>query len=204
VLAAILLVPVGVEAGYERNNTELSARVGPFRIKIFPKKEKPKKPPKKPVYKEEEAEKEKKPLDLDKIVSLIKPGVRALKRIRRRLSVDFLALHYTAAASDPFDAALQYGKVSAAAGVLLPLLEEAVKIRERDFDINVSFETEKPELYMRVVASLQTWEILYIGFAFLAEHLKGKHKKRRENRAEERKSENGQASYQRLDGSYHV
>jgi hypothetical protein len=202
-LAVILLIPVGVDGGYEQNGFELSARFGPFRFKIFPKKEKPKKPPRKPVYEEKEPEKEKKPLDWDEILSLAKLGLKTLKRFRRRLCIDYFALHFTAAASNPFDAAMQYGKVSAAAGTVLPLLEEALKIRERDFDINVSFEKEKPELYLRLVATLQIWEILYIGLAFGAEYLILKYKKRREIRATERKTENGQASYQRPDGSYH-
>ncbi|HHU23174.1 MAG TPA: DUF2953 domain-containing protein [Clostridiales bacterium] len=203
VLAVILLIPVGVDGGYEQNSFELSAGFGPFRLRILPKTEKPKKARRKKIPAEEEPDVEKKPPSWDEILSLVKLGVKALKRFRRRLSIDFFALHYTAAASDPFKAALQYGKVSAAVGTLLPLLEEAVNIRERDVDINVSFKQERPEAYLHLIATLQIWEILYIGLAFGAEYLIMKYKIRREIRETERKTENGQASDQRLNGSYH-
>ena len=56
--------------------------------------------------------------DLDTIAALAKMALNALRRFFRAFRVDFLKLHLTVAGSDPYDTALRYGAVCAAAEML--------------------------------------------------------------------------------------
>ncbi|MEG2814688.1 MAG: DUF2953 domain-containing protein [Oscillospiraceae bacterium] len=200
VLSVLMLVPIGVDGGYDGKNLQLYARLGLINIRIFPQKkkkrikvnkavrkkeEKPKKPqkPKKP--------KEKKSFGKEEIFGLIKMGLAALGRFRKKLCIDYLRLRYTHAANDPCDAAIGYGIASAVMGTIIPPLEAAFDIRERDFATAVSFVTEKPTIDFWLTATIQVWEIFYICAAFLADFIKLKNKQKNKN-ADERKECNGQ------------
>ena len=202
VLAILLLLPVGVTGMYEEGQLRLSAKVGSAKFRILPKKEKPAKPQKKKDVKPKE--KSQRQLDRNTLVGLVRLGLRALGRFRRKLSVDELTIHWTAAASDPFQAAMRYGAVSAAMGSLWPAIDNALKIRDCDIHTDVSFEIEKPVLFVQFTATLQIWEILYIALAFGISYLTMKRTLRRRRAAEERKKEYGKDPDRRPDGSDHV
>jgi hypothetical protein len=208
VFAAILLLPVGVDGRYDDGVLWLSAKAGPAKIRLLPKKEKPAKPKRKKrrdkAAERKPSKKAKKMLDKDTLLGLVRLGLRALGRFRRKLSVDSLTIHWTAAAKDPFSAAMQYGYLSAAMGALWPLIDGALKIRMCDIHTDVSFETDAPVIFVQFTATLQIWEILYIALAFGAEYLAMKRKLRRQRAAEERKNEYGKDTDRRPDGSDHV
>lgn len=181
ILSVLLLIPCGIDAGYDGRAFHLYARFGFINLKLFPKKEKPLKPkPPKPAKDKKEKKKEKPPMGKDEIFALIKMGLKSLGRFKRRLSVNYLRLHYTAAAGDPFKAAMAYGLGSTFMGTVVPLAEGAFNIKERDFSVSVDFLAEKPVFDFRLITSIQIWEILYIAFAFGIDFLKhwlGKKKK---------------------------
>lgn len=206
ILAALLLLPVGVALKYDDEEVFLSARAGPLKMKILPQKEESEaKREKKAAKKARRAEKktskpkkERTPLTRDELLELIKLGLKALGRFRRKLSVDLLRIYWTAAAGDPYDAAMQFGYVSAAMGTLIPLIENAFKIRERDVRSSLNFESEKPYILAELTATIQVWEILHIALAFGAEYLRMKRKMKRRLRKkaaeEERKINDGKNS----------
>lgn len=207
VLAALLLLPVGADALYD-GTVRVSVKIGPFHLTVLDSGKKRKKGPKKakqPKEKEEkkprpeEAEEKKKPPDLKFILDLVKLGVRALGRFRRKLSVDFFALHYTAAASDPYAAAMQYGALSVAFATVLEWIKGAFTIAEEDTSLDVDFEAKSPKIFARLILTIQIWQIFYIALAFGAEFLKLWLKRRRDRRAKEREEEHGKQHNQRSD-----
>ncbi|MCL2342681.1 MAG: hypothetical protein FWC62_02125 [Firmicutes bacterium] len=202
VLLALMLLPVGVDALYD-GDVGLKIKAGPFRMTLLggKKKEKPKKKkkPKEKKPKKEEQKKKKKPPDIKLILGLVKLGFRALNRFRRKLSVDFFALHFTAAAADPYAAAMLYGRLSAAFETVLRLVGSAFRVTERDVALDVDFEAESPKIYARLILTIQIWQILYIGLAFGAAFLRLWLRRRKENRAKERKEEHGKQHNQRSD-----
>ena len=199
------LIPVGVDGGYCENAAFLSLRIGALSYRLLPKREKPeterqkaarlrkeeKKKAKKLTQQQRKALKEKKPLDVNTILSLAKMGLQALKRFRKHLSVDYLSFFWAAAASDPYDAAMQYGAVSAALGALMSLASGVLRVRQSEVDVSVSFETEKPVLDARLRLRLRVWEVLWIGLAFGFAYLRWKWKNRRRKGVTERKEGNG-------------
>ena len=101
ILLAILLIPVGVDLGYEQEELHLSAKLNGFTLQLIPKppkseekeprKKKPKRERKKAQAEWEEppAEKKKPKLDFSKeeLLALVKTALRGLGRFRKKLTV---------------------------------------------------------------------------------------------------------------------
>lgn len=192
VLAIIGLIRVGADFAYSPTVCYLNARVGFVKIRILPAQHKKKPKPGKDKKPEEEKPEKETP-DMETILSLVKMGLHALGRLRKRICIDKLKFYYTAAASNPYSAAMQYGYVSAAIGTILPLIEQSVAVGTRDIDVHASFETESPIIATEIKATLQIREILYIAIAFGFEYLSYRRNKKKLNKTEtaERKEQHG-------------
>lgn len=200
VLAVLLLIPIGVDGGYttEASGLQLAVKVGPFRLGLLPKKEKApkakkkkKKKKKKEKPEDSEKKKEKKPLDFKKILQLVKLGLRALGRFRRRLNIDYLRFRYTVATDDPFNTAMQFAAVNSAVGGLCPLVDNAFNIKTREIGIYSDFLREKPVIDFWLTATINLLDLFYIAFAFGIDYLIVTIKQKREQRTEERTEKNG-------------
>jgi len=201
VLLLILVFPVGIDAAYDGDERFLKLKLGPFRKTIIPgdkQKKKKKKDTSKPAEEETDGKREKKlRVTLDDILTLAEIGFDALHRFRVHLSVDRFRLYWTAAASDPYSAVLQYGRVNAALGVLTAKAHGALKVRDEDIRTTLDLEAEHPEIRARLILSIQIWEILLIGicagFAGLRWILKKKRNERTAAAADkERSLQNGE------------
>jgi len=190
VLTVLMLVPLGVDGGYNGRSLILGIRIGLFNIRILPRKEKKYKPPKhkkpkkqkKPSKIEEEEPEDKKPLDKKKLAALVKAALKVLGRLKRKLRVDYIRIHYTFASDDPFDTAMGFGASSAAIGAFLPLIDNAFVINERDIGTSFDFLTDKPRFDFWITMSIQIWEILYLAIVFGIDFLILRIKHRRKNR----------------------
>jgi hypothetical protein len=199
------LLPIGADGGYCENAAFLSVRIGPLPYRILPQKERreterqkaarlrkeEKRKVKKLAKAQKKAQKERKAPDVNTILALAKMGLQALQRFRKRLSVDYIRFLWTAAAGNPYDAAMQFGAVSAALGALTPLAASVLRVRQSEVDVSLRFDTEKPILDARLTLSLRVWEILWIGLAFGFAYLRFKYKNRRRTGVTERKDGNG-------------
>ncbi|MCL1829687.1 MAG: hypothetical protein FWG32_09415 [Oscillospiraceae bacterium] len=136
-------------------------------------------------------EKEKKPDNKNRIRTLIKIIPKTLGRLKQKLSIDVLKIYWTAAAEDPFDAAMQFGRVSEIEGIIAPFADKYLKVGTWDLKTNINFAISKPVIYVEFKATYQVWEILYIAGAFVTEYLIMISKLRREHAETERKNENG-------------
>ena len=187
ILFLIALLRFGVAVVYNESGLAATAKVGPLSIRIFPRKEKPERRKKKPAAKvvkkkkekkerkkrEKEPEKpEEKPGLLDTFFEMLRAAGVVLGRIRRRLFIKRLILHYTAGGLDPAKTALTFGRLSAASSLILPALEKNFRIRRCDIKTSADFESDKPHVYINAGISLAVWESLYIVFALLPVLLK--------------------------------
>ncbi len=188
VLIVIGLLPVGVDGGYNADGFKLYIRIGPLNIRAVPagglmskliksKAKKPKKLMKKADLPHEE-EKPKKPrMTKEYIITLIKLGLKALGRFRRKLTVDYLSIHLTIAADDPFKTAISYGAVTATFYSAIQLAEKIFNITERDFGVSCNYLADKTAVNFWITASIQIWEILYVAAITGIEFFKLKKKK---------------------------
>ena len=226
----VLVIPFGVDAGYEEGVIFLRAKAGPFRYTLYPKKRRKKKERgdkdgTAPEKKDDEAEKKKKKKkkkkkekkkeepakpaeqgvdetltvrektrwDLDTIAALTKMALNALRRFFRGFRVDFLKLHLIVAGGDPYDTALRYGTLCAAAETLSAVGDKS-RLRRRDIALGCDFERTFPEIAVRIVVTVQLYRFVHMAVMFLAEYILWKFRTRREKKAAalaERKDDNG-------------
>lgn len=162
IAAAIVLIlavlPLGVCIRYNDAGFLLKVIAGPLKITFFPRKRKQKKQKKKPdqVKKgqqiesstseeepprppEAQPEQKEKGGSLTRFLPLIKLGLRFLGDFRRKLRLDNLYLRLILAGDDPCDLAVNYGRIWAAVGNLMPRLERLFVIKKRDIQVECDF-----------------------------------------------------------------
>lgn len=162
IAAAIVLIlavlPLGVCIRYNDAGFLLKVIAGPLKITVFPRKRKQKKQKKKPdqvkkgqqiessASKEEpprppeaQPEQKEKGGSLTRFLPLIKLGLRFLGDFRRKLRLDNLYLRLILAGDDPCDLAVNYGRIWAAVGNLMPRLERLFVIKKRDIQVECDF-----------------------------------------------------------------
>ena len=162
IAAAIVLIlavlPLGVRVRYNSAGLILRVIAGPLKITVFPRKKKPKKqkvkqkkpkeeqnaepsasedkPPQPP---EAQPEQKEKGGSLTRFLPLIKLGLKFLGDFRRKLRLDNLYVRLILAGDDPCDLAVNYGRIWAAVGNLMPQLERLFVIKKRDIQVECDF-----------------------------------------------------------------
>lgn len=176
-LFLIGLIRAGVEAEYSQDGFSLRLHGGPFRFVIFPRKkadtqkaprEKKKKQKKKS---EPEGEQDKPPKKIGGTIDLVLQALPVLKdflsRFFHKLLIKDLTVYFGSGGEDPYKAAMNFGYVSAAAGMILPVLENNFRVKKRDIRTNISFDADKPYIYLHVWLSIALWEVLYAAWVFV-------------------------------------
>ena len=162
IAAAIVLIlavlPLGVRVRYNSAGLILRVIAGPLKITVFPRKKKPKKqkvkqkkpkeeqnaepsasedkPPQPP---EAQPEQKEKGGSIARFLPFIKLGLKFLGDFRRKLRLDNLYVRLILAGDDPCDLAVNYGRIWAAVGNLMPQLERLFVIKKRDIQVECGF-----------------------------------------------------------------
>ncbi len=177
ILVLILLLPVGVDVGYENEQFHLSAKVNGFLLQLIPrpprseeKKPKEKKPKKEKKKKEPKPEEEKKPkkkleldFNMDEILELVKKALRSFGKFGRKLKVSRFVLHFTAAGRDPYNTAMTFAYVNAALSSLAPICAQRFTVKDCDVWTDVDFVSEKMRLDLGLAVTIRIGQILGVG-----------------------------------------
>jgi hypothetical protein len=171
VLLLICFVRLGAVVEYGEEGITAVASVGPLRIRLLPRGVK-RKTEKKKKGKEQAAGAAVKAGRLESLKNQLPSLNRALARLKRRLLINELTIHYMAAVTDPAQTALYFGGASAGYGIILPLLENNFRIKKRDLRAAVNFEATEPYIFIRAKLTLAVWEAIYVGFGLVKNILK--------------------------------
>ena len=178
VLFVLAMIWLGVEVRFWDSRLTVYARVFFIKFKVWPGRKKPKKKPKKDE-KDKKTEKEashkvgkEKPKLKPDIRGLIELGIKAAGRLKRKITVSNITLRYTAGSRDPSDTALQYGRVSAAVGILLPRICEAFKVKRHDVRVDADFDLLKPEVEFEGAVGMFLWQLIYVGVSALTDFIR--------------------------------
>lgn len=180
VIALIMLIPAGIDIGYENGQLSLSAKVCGILLQLLPKKpvdeskpKKEKKPKKKKESKAKPAEqagtpKKKKKLDFnrDELLALVKAVLRGLGKFGK-LTVDRFMLHYVAAGKDPYTTAMTYNYVNAALSSLAPVCSRSFIVKDCDVWTDVDFTQEKTRIDFGLCVVIRIGQIFHMVFAIL-------------------------------------
>ena len=186
VLVLLALLRIGVTVVYSADGLILVAHAGFISVRIMPRvtkwEKREKKNEKKRQKKEKKAEKskrakkekrkkeeapEEKPGGLKGFAETVSIVKNTLGRLRRRLLIKELTIHFTASSDDPTKAIKTFGVVNAAISVLVPLLERVFRIKRRDIRAAADFSVSEPSVYAKASISLAIWEVIYIALAIL-------------------------------------
>ena len=113
-----------------------------------------------------------KKLDISYIIELLKLGLSAAGQFRRALRVDHFFLDCTIASGDAAQTAMAYGAVATGVGLLLPLLEERLRVRKKDIQVVCDFEGTASRVFLDVQMSALVFQLLMIGIKVLREYLR--------------------------------
>jgi len=160
VLLLLALLRVGVVLEYTENGLESWIKIGFLKLRINKDKKKKKK-------KKEKKESSFKPGSLKDFLDMLKAIKNTLGRLKRKLLIKILILHYTSASDDPAKTALQFGAANAVFGIAVPLLEQNFRIKKRDLTASADFDSKEPGIYAKIIISIAVWELLYVLSALL-------------------------------------
>lgn len=190
VFACVLLVlflfsrvRLGGKAEYSAEGFLAWVKVGPALIQVFPAVEKPeRKPEKKPKKKEnakaeepETPQEEKRGGSFALLKEMLPLVMDAVGRILRAIRVDMLYLDFTSASQDAAAAAMGFGYANAAIGMIWPILEQNLRIKDRRIRTRVDFQQTQPTVYLLAQVTLTVGQLIalavVLGFRFLKRYL---------------------------------
>lgn len=172
-------------------------RVGPLRLTVYPEKKKAKPAAEKPQPEEKPAQKPRKKRPLPKptfedLLDLAETAFSALgaaaRRACQRLRVDPLEVTVVFG-GDGADAAIRYGKASAAMYAVMPRLEACLHIPDPSLHLRVDFDAEGTSAAGTVGVSLRVGDLLVIGLTLAIPMLKWYLRFRRAHRRDAAASE---------------
>lgn len=167
-LALVLLaqVRVGGIAEFSRDGIQVMARLGVFKLTLYPWRHKKKSSKEKKADKKKKEEEQEPPAPpqegpsakqggrLDILKRFLPLISDAAGRFKRKIRVDKLYLDVLAAAADPAAAAMAFGGVNAAIGMIWPLLENNFNIKDRRIRTAVDFQAKRPTVWLYASFSL--------------------------------------------------
>lgn len=175
VLWLISRIRLGGWVQYSGEGLAAKVLIGPFRLTLLPRKEKPqkksekekseKKRKKKKKPEKEKAEKPKR--KLPPVPELLRLAAETAGRLKRKIRIDDVTLHLTWAAKDPMDAALGFGRANAAMGMIWPLIENNFRVKKQDVGVSVEFDRDAPELFCKMALTMTVGQLLALGVGFV-------------------------------------
>lgn len=185
VLLALAMLPLGVRVRYNDAGFLLKVIAGPLKITLFPRKKKPKKQREKqkkqktekttestatgdkpPQSSEPASEPKEKGGSLTRFLPLINLGLKFLGDFRRKLRLDNLYLRLILAGDDPCNLAVNYGRVWAAVGNLMPQLERLFVIKKRDIQVECDFAAEEISVIAHMDITITLGRLLMLAASY--------------------------------------
>ncbi len=171
-LAGLLLwdLPLAVEASWGEELC-ITARIGPKRLTLLPKAEKPaekkkKEEPPPPDAKEGEKKKESSFTLRDikgAVDALLPPLCKALRRLRKALEITPLKAAVVFGGGDPADLAEMYGWANAAVWTWMPQLERLLHIPDPHIHLRINYEADATYTEGCAGAKIHLGAVLVVG-----------------------------------------
>ena len=168
ILAALLLlgqIRFGAQVLYSSAGVKLKLKIGPVKITLLPQKEK-KRPEKKPKKPKKAAEGP--PLGPEEIIALVKQALpvalEAAGRLKRKIRLDRLYLDVAVGGEDPAAAATAYGGLNAAIGMIWPLVEQNLHVKDRRIRTRADFLETRTRVDLDAAATLTVGQALALAF----------------------------------------
>lgn len=185
IVVLLAVIPLGVCVTYDAAGAVIRVIAGPIKITVFPlprkqkeenKKKQPNKtgqtasveepdqpepkPPRPPAPPKKKKVNGEKGGSLLEFLPLVKLAFAFLGDFRRKLRLNNLYLKLIMAADDPCDLAVNYGRIWAAVGNLLPRLEKIFVIKKRDIQVECDFTASETLVIVRLDVTITLGRLL--------------------------------------------
>jgi len=160
VLLVVLLLPIGASAEYSSEGLAAAVKIASFNIDVYPPKKTTK--PKKEKVKKKKDEPSKKGGSFELLKSFLPEAIKLLDSVRRGIVINELTVHLTSFSDDPYKAAMGFGRINAAIGMLTGLIESAFTVKKRNFTSSFSFEDKENTVYLKAVVTIRIITLLKI------------------------------------------
>ena len=168
IVLGLAALPLGVDARYDTGGFVAKLRIGPIRIPLYPcpkkdeKGEDPKEKPSKSNKKAQKTKEEKRGGKWSDFMPMVDTALKFLNDLRKKLRVKRLDMRLTMAGDDPCDLAVNYGRAWAAVGNLMPQLEQVLKIKKRNIQVDCDFTAAHTRIYVRADLTITVARLLYL------------------------------------------
>lgn len=164
VVALLLMMPLGIDAGYNQNGGFAILQIGPFGRQLYPAaKNKNKKSEKSGKTKDSKKQGSQPGGSVGDFIPLVKLVLKFLNDFRGKLRVELLQLNVILGGGDPCDLGQNYGKACTAWANFQPHLESFLKIKKRDVKIQCDFEAGQTLVTARVILTITFGRVLSLG-----------------------------------------
>ena len=202
ILAAIMLIPLGVNVVCREGEFTVAASAWFYKLRLYPAKIKAGESEEKTEADAVNDDKSKKSFDLGFVLNdwlkLIKVVFHALRRFKNGVYFSFIYLHTLISDSDPYDAVMRYNAVNGFVGSAIPFFENEFKVKRKDIYIGLDMNGGKSKAEFEISASIRLGCIIAVGlaagFGFLKILIKN-----RIQRIRERMARNGKQQIERND-----
>lgn len=168
-LAAIMLIPLGVYASYTEGSFTASAHVWFYKLSLYPPKEKK---PKSEEPTETDTENEEKPkisfspdFTPGDWLELARLALRALRHLKNGVYFDLIRLTAVISAPDPYDAVMRYNAVNGFIGSAIPFFESEFCVKKKEIYIGLDMNGGEGNAEFELSASVRIGTILAFGLA---------------------------------------
>ena len=152
VLVLLSLLRVGVRVLSTPSGLTLRVKAGPASVTLLPRRARKKKKRPKAAKASPPARSRGDMLTmLRQALPLVAEGAG---RLKRKVRLDRIYLDVTAAAPDPASAAVAFGGINAAIGMIWPLVEQNFNVKDRRIRTRVDFEAGQPTASLDAAATL--------------------------------------------------
>ena len=173
VLFLIAVMKVGVRLTYLNQEFDYKVRLGFFRVSVSDQKKKESMPKDqtKDIPEKEKKSKEERSALIKSWMKTIwhhkEEVMEVVRKVFRAPVLDKLIVHMVVGASDPDVCAMKYGKYNAAAGTLLPIVENVFGIRKREILIGCDFFQDQDHIEASAEITIRVYQLVSIAIAGL-------------------------------------
>lgn len=183
-LTFLCLLPLGLCAAYDMRGASVWLRIGPVRIRLYPKTKEQKKhkrkndknAPSDDSFASSHRMLEKNGGKLTDFIPLVQTVLELLDSIRKKIYVNNLSFKLILAGDDPCELAIHYGRAWAALGNLMPQLERFLLIKKRDMEVECDFTSTQTVVFARLDATITLgralWLAVFYGIKVLKQYFK--------------------------------
>lgn len=164
IILALLCMPVGVTLRYDKQGGVVLLKLGPVSVPLYPrgKKEEYAKQVKKKSAASKTKDKKMQGGALTDFLPIVNVILDFLNEFRVKLWVQNLEFKLIMADADPCDLAVNYGRAWAVLGSFFPLLEQFVKIKKRNLEVECDFFATETQVYAQANILISLGNFLYL------------------------------------------